>query len=111
MVDGINLDDAVASKDDGSNSSSGNDTSNRQTNRSDVFVKEKYGTTLVPKDTNCQECTRRAYALVVGADRDESCPVDLPHHYPACPDHYEELEDTNRFVMDKYDVYYFGDEE
>lgn len=107
----FDLGDAVVdSGDDDSGSSNSGGPGNRG-KRTAVYAKLDYGTEAFPPKTDCAHCDRRAEGVIIGVLPDSMDNGSMKGTHCVCPDHREELENTNRFRLDNYTYKTFVDDD
>ena len=94
-------------EDSGGSSSSSSSKSKRSGKRGNVIIEGRYGSIVLPPDTKCQRCGRKAegaLAMETGADSDGA---NLVKELPLCSNHREQFEDDNPASWEEYDYYTF----
>lgn len=107
--DGLDLSGMATSVEEESSSSgsSGSSGSKRSGKRGNVIIEGRYGSIVLPPDTTCQRCGRKAEGALAMETGGSSDGANLVKEMPLCRNHREQFEQDNPASWEEYDYYTF----
>lgn len=94
---------SAVEEDSGSSSSGGSSSTKRSGARGNVIIEGQYGSIVLPPDTECERCGRKAEGALVMETSSEHSDATLVNEKPLCRNHREEFEGANPETWDAYD--------
>lgn len=98
---------SAVEEDDGSSSSSSSSSSKRSGKRGNVIIDGTYGSIVLPPDTKCERCGRKAEGALAMKVSGGSDGATLTKEKPLCRPHREEFEEDNAATWEEFEYHTF----